>query len=87
MSSLTNGCLSFDPRRAAGDTVILFSCGGRAAGEGLVMDSQLFRFSGGDDIVLAPRNKKGNTCLVPNGAKLDPAACTEVTEQKFSIVA
>ena len=28
----TQGCLNFDPRRAAGDQVILFSCGGRADG-------------------------------------------------------
>lgn len=27
-----NGCVNFDPRRAAGDTVIMFSCGGRADG-------------------------------------------------------
>ena len=28
----TQGCLNFDPRRTAGDTVIMFSCGGRADG-------------------------------------------------------
>lgn len=28
----TQGCLNFDPRRASGDTVIMFSCGGRADG-------------------------------------------------------
>ncbi|EHK97255.1 hypothetical protein M7I_6985 [Glarea lozoyensis 74030] len=38
VSSLTQGCLNFDPRRAAGDTVVLFSCGGRADGEGLVTE-------------------------------------------------
>lgn len=32
VSALTNACLNFDPRRAAGNTVILFSCGGRADG-------------------------------------------------------
>lgn len=32
VSSLTQGCLNFDPRRAVGDTVIMFSCGGRADG-------------------------------------------------------
>jgi len=32
VSSLTNGCVSFDGRRAQGDTVTLFSCGGRADG-------------------------------------------------------
>jgi hypothetical protein len=30
--SQTNACLNFDPRRAAGNQVILFSCGGRADG-------------------------------------------------------
>ncbi|KAL8769227.1 MAG: hypothetical protein Q9209_004728 [Squamulea sp. 1 TL-2023] len=32
VSTVTQGCLNFDPRRAAGDQVILFSCGGRADG-------------------------------------------------------
>ena len=32
VSGKTNACLNFDPRRAAGDQVILFSCGGRADG-------------------------------------------------------
>lgn len=31
-SSQTQACLNFDPRRAAGDQVNLFSCGGRADG-------------------------------------------------------
>lgn len=32
VSSLMNGCISLDGRRAAGDTVTMFSCGGRADG-------------------------------------------------------
>lgn len=32
VSTLTNACLNFDPRRAAGNQVLLFSCGGRADG-------------------------------------------------------
>ncbi len=32
VSSLTNGCISFDARRQANDTVTVFSCGGRADG-------------------------------------------------------
>lgn len=32
VSALTNGCISFDARRPAGDTVTVFSCGGRADG-------------------------------------------------------
>lgn len=32
VSALTQGCVNFDDRRAAGDRALLFSCGGRAAG-------------------------------------------------------
>lgn len=32
VSTLTNACFNFDPRRAAGNQVLLFSCGGRADG-------------------------------------------------------
>lgn len=32
VSTTTGACLNFDPRRAAGDQVLLFSCGGRADG-------------------------------------------------------
>lgn len=86
VSSLTNGCLNFDSRRAAGDTVIMFSCGGRAAGEGLVTDSQLFGFGGGNSIVLAPENGKDAICMFDNAGKLDSQACTGGAEQVFSIV-
>lgn len=86
VSSLTQGCLNFDPRRAAGDTVILFSCGGRADGDGVVTDSQLFPFkTGSKNILLAPENQKGATCLVPNGALLDQAACSGAAAQLFTI--
>jgi hypothetical protein len=87
VSSLTQGCLNFDPRRAAGDTVILFSCGGRADGEGLVTDSQLFGFQGGNSITLAPQNEKGATCLTPTGANLLASGCTGDAAQTFSIEA
>jgi hypothetical protein len=87
VSSLTQGCLNFDPRRAAGDQVVLFSCGGRADGEGLVTESQLFGFEGGSSITLSPLNDKA-TCLAPNGAKLDSAACAAGdATQSFSIAA
>ncbi|KAL2070068.1 hypothetical protein VTL71DRAFT_14748 [Oculimacula yallundae] len=76
VSSLTNGCLSFDARRAAGDTAHIFSCGGRADGEGEQTNSQLFKFEGGNTITLAPQNGDGTVCLIPNGAKLDQAACS-----------
>jgi hypothetical protein len=42
------GCLNFDSRRAAGDTVIMFSCGGRADGGMSSLDesrSPLFQLS------------------------------------------
>lgn len=32
VSTSTNACFNFDPRRAAGNQVLLFSCGGRADG-------------------------------------------------------
>lgn len=32
VSTTTGACLNFDPRRTAGDQVLLFSCGGRADG-------------------------------------------------------
>jgi hypothetical protein len=66
--------------------VVLFSCGGRADGEGKVTDSQLFGFTGGDSITLAPVSDK-TTCLAPNGAKLDSAGCTGDAAQTFSIAA
>ena len=39
MMTQTQGCLNFDPRRAAGDQVIMFSCGGRADGGKLISDT------------------------------------------------
>jgi hypothetical protein len=86
VSSLTQGCLNFDDRRAAGDQVIMFSCGGRADGEGQTTDSQLFPFTGSSTIVLAPENAKNQTCLVPKGSLLDVAACTGGNDQVFTIV-
>jgi hypothetical protein len=32
VSTLTQACFNFDPRRPAGNQVLLFSCGGRAGG-------------------------------------------------------
>ena len=32
VSTLTQACFNFDSRRPAGNQVLLFSCGGRAAG-------------------------------------------------------
>ncbi|CAF9910946.1 MAG: hypothetical protein HETSPECPRED_010241 [Heterodermia speciosa] len=76
VSSVTQGCLNFDPRRAADDQVIMFSCGGRADGGGDSTDSQLFAFKAGEtSLALAPNNGGGTTCLVDDGAKLGSAAC------------
>ncbi|KAJ3826632.1 hypothetical protein F5880DRAFT_1622130 [Lentinula raphanica] len=80
VSTLTNGCLNFDPRRAAGNQVILFSCGGRADGGGTVTNSQLFTFSGGaGPLPLVPQNGNNATCLTVNGDLLDQTACDPST--------
>ncbi|KAF7897688.1 uncharacterized protein EAF01_008654 [Botrytis porri] len=89
VSSLTQGCLNFDPRRAAGDTVIMFSCGGRADGDGLVTNSQLFPFiEGPTEILLAPENGNNATCLVANAdGKLDSTPCAgDAKSQSFTIL-
>jgi hypothetical protein len=88
VSSLTQGCLNFDPRRAAGDTVIIFSCGGRADGQGQVTNSQLFPFTNGEkSLRLQPEGGNGAVCLVPNAAgRLDQAACSADPGQVFTVV-
>jgi hypothetical protein len=88
VSSLTQGCLNFDDRRAAGDTVILFSCGGRADGEGQVTNAQLFNFVAGErSLRLQPENGNEQVCLVPNAqGRLDQAPCNNADAgQVFSI--
>ncbi|KAJ3850754.1 hypothetical protein EV368DRAFT_44667 [Lentinula lateritia] len=76
VSTLTNGCLNFDPRRAAGNQVILFSCGGRADGSGAVTNSQLFTFTGGaGPLPLVPQNGNNGTCLTVNENLLDQTSC------------
>ncbi|KAK7902725.1 hypothetical protein LTR67_002371 [Exophiala xenobiotica] len=87
VSSLTQGCLNFDPRRAAGDTVIMFSCGGRADGGGAVTNSQLFTFTTGEtSLTLQPENGSGDVCLVPNASgRLDQTPCSGDASQVFTI--
>ncbi|EXJ71743.1 uncharacterized protein A1O5_05552 [Cladophialophora psammophila CBS 110553] len=87
VSTLTQGCLNFDPRRAAGDTVIMFSCGGRADGSGQVTNSQLFSFTVGEtSLRLQPENGAGAVCLVADAAgRLDQAACSDDPSQLFTI--
>jgi hypothetical protein len=77
VSSLTNACLNFDPRRAAGNQVLLFSCGGRADGGGAVTNSQLFAFNGGaGPLPFVPQNGNNATCLTINANNaLDQTAC------------
>ncbi|KAJ7438462.1 hypothetical protein FB451DRAFT_159726 [Mycena latifolia] len=80
VSSLTNACLNFDPRRAAGNQVLLFSCGGRADGGGAVTDSQQFTFTGGaGPLPLTPVNSKGTVCLTVNNNFLDQTSCDPTT--------
>ncbi|KAK0646716.1 hypothetical protein B0T16DRAFT_168671 [Cercophora newfieldiana] len=75
VSTLTQACLNFDGRRAAGNQVLLFSCGGRADGGGAVTDSQIFAFDGSaGPLTLKPRNQAGS-CLTVKGNALDIAAC------------
>lgn len=86
VSSLMNGCLNFDGRRAAGNQVLMFSCGGRADGGGDTTNSQLFPFVAGEtSTILAPENGNGQTCLVNNAGKLDQAACSGAASQVFTI--
>ncbi|KAL8800851.1 MAG: hypothetical protein Q9182_004871 [Xanthomendoza sp. 2 TL-2023] len=85
VSTETQGCLNFDPRRAAGDQVILFSCGGRAGGEGIETDSQIFTFTPGQvSMPLALKKDKG-PCLAVSGGKLGSASCTGDAEQNFTV--
>lgn len=76
VSTLTNGCLNFDPRRAAGNQVLLFSCGGRADGGGSVTNSQQFAFTDASKAIpLVPANGNNAVCLTASGSLLDQAAC------------
>ena len=75
VSALTNACLNFDPRRAAGNQVLLFSCGGRADGGGDVTNSQLFALnSTSGPLAFEPANAAGS-CVTVKGGVLDIAGC------------
>jgi hypothetical protein len=86
VSTLTQACMNFDPRRAAGNQVLLFSCGGRADGGGQVTNSQLFTFSGGaGPLSLQPLNQAGS-CFTVKGNVLDVAQCSSGdAKQSFTI--
>ncbi|KAH8782984.1 hypothetical protein F5883DRAFT_679828 [Diaporthe sp. PMI_573] len=76
VSTTTGACFNFDPRRAAGDQVLLFSCGGRADGSGKETESQIFPFSQPDGPQsLQPQNAQGKCLAVKNGV-LDISDCS-----------
>ncbi|KAI0976327.1 hypothetical protein F4678DRAFT_220732 [Xylaria arbuscula] len=85
VSSLMNGCISFDGRRQAGDTVTMFSCGGRADGGGDTNNGQLVPFTGGTQLTLAPESEGNVTCIVPGNDRLDSAPCASDGSQIFKI--
>ncbi|ETS03874.1 hypothetical protein M419DRAFT_96983 [Trichoderma reesei RUT C-30] len=87
VSVLTNGCLNFDGRRAANDQVILFSCGGRADGDGQTATSQLFPFEAGSDtILLTPNSADKQTCLIAGADRVEAAQCSGQKDQTFELV-
>ncbi|KAI4256207.1 MAG: hypothetical protein L6R42_006349 [Xanthoria sp. 1 TBL-2021] len=85
VSSLTLGCLNFDPRRPAGKQVNIFSCGGRADGDGKETDSQIFSFTDGQKLLPLTLKNNPETCLVvENGNKLGSAGCSGAA-QSFTL--
>ncbi|KAK4177279.1 hypothetical protein QBC36DRAFT_185428 [Triangularia setosa] len=85
VSTLTQGCISVDLRRQPGDTVTLFSCGGRADGEGETDGAQLFPFLGQTSFALAPQNERNQTCVVPGNDRLETGPCATDGSELFSI--
>ncbi|KAF3062859.1 hypothetical protein CFAM422_010474 [Trichoderma lentiforme] len=85
VSTKTQACFNFDPRRAAGNQVLLFSCGGRADGSGQVTNSQLFAFTGGNGpLSFAPGNDP-TKCFAAKGNVIDIADCNaNDATQKFT---
>ncbi|KAI0512733.1 hypothetical protein F5B22DRAFT_648322 [Xylaria bambusicola] len=86
VSSLMNGCISFDGRREAGDTVTIFSCGGRADGGGETNNGQLVPFTGGTQFALAPVSERNATCIIPGSDRLDSTPCTDDDSQLFKVI-
>ncbi|TQV91801.1 ricin-type beta-trefoil lectin domain-containing protein [Cordyceps javanica] len=83
VSTLTQACLSFDPRRPADSQVHLFSCGGRADGGGEVSDSQLFAFDGGRGVTaLTPQNSP-DKCLVVAGNRVVVGDCNDKDDKQM----
>ncbi|KAK7703956.1 hypothetical protein SLS64_008902 [Diaporthe eres] len=77
VSTVTQGCISFDPRRQAGDQVTLFSCGGRADGSGLTNRGQLFPFAGEKSFALTPVSDGNEICLIPGNGRLEAGPCQQ----------
>lgn len=75
VSTATQGCISFDPRRQAGDQVTLFSCGGRADGSGSTNRGQLFPFTGEKSFELQPVSEGNETCLIVVNGRLQAGPC------------
>jgi hypothetical protein len=74
--------MNFDDHRAAGDQVIMFSCGGRGDGSGGFRAAQLFPFNATTK-TLAPKDP-GNVCFVSGGARLVNANCDGSADQTFT---
>lgn len=85
VSALTQGCISFDGRRDAGDTVTLFSCGGRADGGGETNSDQIFRYLGQLSFAFAPLAQNNKTCILPGDGRLDSGPCPTDGSQLYSI--
>jgi hypothetical protein len=85
VSALTQGCISFDGRRQEGDTVTLFSCGGRADGDGGTDGNQLFPFIGQTSFAFAPVKENGGICILPGNDRLESGPCPDDGSQLFSI--
>ncbi|CAK7204516.1 hypothetical protein SEUCBS139899_007273 [Sporothrix eucalyptigena] len=87
VSKLTNGCVSFDGRRATNDTVNIFSCGGRADGTGQTNADQLMPFIGAFSFAFAPSGENGNVCILPgdDNTRLISGVCPTNGAQLFAV--
>jgi len=86
-SVLTNGCISFDSRRPAGDQVNMFSCGGRADGSGGTNTGQLFPFDGQKTITMQPVSENKAVCLKGfRSDRLTGATCNGRPSRAFTLL-
>ena len=87
VSSLTNGCVSPDTRRQPGDTVTIFSCGGRADGVSGTNSGQTFPFNATQTTLeFAPNSDNGKICVIPGNGRLEAGPCPTDGSQFFKIV-